>query len=255
MRVQKLLHPQADEPAQLLLVHPPGGIAGGDRLQLDLELAAGVACLVSTPGATRWYRSTGPLASQCARVKADAGAKLEWLPQDAIVQNQADALQELEIDLAGDAAVLGWDLVQLGQPLAGRPWLQGRWRQRFELRREGRLLLADQAELTPADLHDSSPQILAGFPVFASLWASGGRLTTDAEAALEAARAAVAAVAEPGMPVHCGLSWLGPPVECLVLRALAHDALALRQALIAVWSVLRPVVIGAPARLPRIWRT
>lgn len=252
LRVQKLLQPaSADEPAQLLLVHPPGGIAGGDQLRLQVQIDGPTRALITTPGATRWYRSLGARASQEVRLTIGAGAALEWLPQDTIVQEHALARSSLQIELAEQAAFLGWELVQLGQPLALRPWTQGHWTQHFELRRAGRLLLAERGHFTPADLSAHNPQRLASYSVMATLWATGGTLASDPAVLLSNCRA----ILETDQNTPAGISWLEPPTGCVVVRLLGHDAQLLRQRMSQLWSLLRPVVIGCPTRTPRIWAT
>lgn len=251
LRVQKLLQPGPHAPAQLLLVHPPGGIAGGDELQLDLRIDGPARALVTTPGATRWYRSSGATALQQVRLQIGSSATLEWLPQDNIVQDHALAHSTLHIDLEGDAALLGWDVLQLGQPLVGRPFQQGQWLQDLQLRRDGRLLLAERCLYTPQLLQQAAPQQLAGHTVVGSLWANGGKLGQDPEPVLAACRDLL----QHGSDVVAGVSWLEAPTACLCLRALAHDAQLLRDRLLQIWALLRPLVIGHPASIPRIWKT
>lgn len=251
LRVQKLLQPGGDAPAELLLVHPPGGIAGADQLRLTLDLEAGARCLVTTPGATRWYRSSAGTAVQQTTISVADGAALEWLPQDNIVQQQADAAQQVDVALQGSAVALGCEVLQFGQPQAGRPWLAGRWQQRFAVRRDGRLLLAEHWSLDAAELAHGGPSGLAGRTVLGVLWASLPPSLTLSEDLLAQCRA----LAGSDPAVLAGLSWLEPPVGCLVMRGLAHDAWNLRQRLLAVWALLRPVLLGCAARPPRIWAT
>lgn len=253
LRVQKLLHPAPGAPAQVLLVHPPGGIAGDDQLHLDIDLQPGAQALITTPGATRWYRNGGRTAHQQVDLRVASGATLEWLPQDTLVQNDAWADSRLHIDLQPGATLLGWELLQLGQPLVERPWRSGEWQQRFELRRGGRLLLAERARFQPMDLQAPAPQVLAGRSVLGTLWATGPGLVAETE--VEPVLAACRAQIERASQVCAGLSWLEPSTACLCIRALAHDAAAVRAVFLALWRVLRPVLIGQPAVLPRIWRT
>ncbi|MFZ5506601.1 MAG: urease accessory protein UreD, partial [Pseudomonadota bacterium] len=84
LRVQKPLYPEGDAVCHTLLLHPPGGIAGGDALQVELDAGPGTHALITTPGATKWYRSAGPQARSDLHLRVGAGAVVEWLPQDAI---------------------------------------------------------------------------------------------------------------------------------------------------------------------------
>src|SRR6186997_1982361 len=83
--VQKALYPEGDAVCHGIIVHPPAGIAGGDELDLQARVGAGAQALLTTPGATKWYRSAGALASSHIRWTVDADAALEWLPQETIV--------------------------------------------------------------------------------------------------------------------------------------------------------------------------
>ena len=107
LRVQRLLYPEGPNPAHALLLHPPGGIAGGDLLDLNIELSAGARALVTTPGASKWYHGERGAARQLVHLKLAEDACLEWLPQEAIVFDAADASQELRIDLSTQARIIG----------------------------------------------------------------------------------------------------------------------------------------------------
>ena len=80
LRILQSLYPEGDAVCHNVLVHPPGGLVGGDTLDIQTTVATGAHALVTTPGATRFYRSLGELALQRAHVTLAAGARLEWLP-------------------------------------------------------------------------------------------------------------------------------------------------------------------------------
>ncbi|WP_257386425.1 urease accessory protein UreD [Tahibacter caeni] len=260
LRLQRLLHPRGDA-CQGLLLHPPGGIAGGDSLDVAVHLHAGSEVLLSTPGATKWYRSAGPEAQQSIRLQVDAGATLEWLPQESILFSGADAIQQLELDLAPGARMLGWDIVQLGRIAAGERWNQGRLRQSLSVRRAGQPVWHEQADLRADDALLHSPVGLAGRAVFATLWSAAPALEGAPDAALEQVRETLALT---GLQSTAGSSqsslcaaatWLPAPASLLLVRVLGHDAEAVRGQLERAWAALRPLVSGRPARRPRIWNT
>ncbi len=99
--VQKPLYPEGAGTCHAIVVHPPGGIAGGDELSLDVRAGKDAAALLTTPGAAKWYRSAGPRARQ--DVALDVQGRVEWLPQEAIVFDGARAETALEADLAAGA--------------------------------------------------------------------------------------------------------------------------------------------------------
>ncbi|AKM32812.1 urease accessory protein UreD [Pandoraea faecigallinarum] len=245
--VQKSLHPEGPGICHAVVVHPPGGIAGGDALTIDVEVGANAHAVLTTPGATKWYKSQGRFGTQDITLAVRDGAKLDWLPLENIVFEHADARQRITVRLGENATAIGWDATLLGRQASGEQWTQGRWRSNFELRdAQERLLWAEQAVLGADDAQRAGATGLAGFSVFAALWAVAPACT----------RALAESLAE-GLPfddrIRAGVTCL--PGNVLVLRVLSHDMEAARQLLIAHWLKLRPLVHGAPAEPLRIWST
>ncbi len=89
LRMQKALYPEGDAVCHAVVVHPPGGIAGGDALQVTVAIEPGAHALVTTPGAAKWYKANGRRRSQ--QVRLDVSGHLEWLPQEAIVFDAAES--------------------------------------------------------------------------------------------------------------------------------------------------------------------
>ena len=250
LRVQRMLYPEGPACCHALLLHPPGGIAGGDALHIAVSLQPGAHALLTTPGAAKWYRGAGREARQAIRLDVADAACLEWLPQEAILFDGARAVQLCEITLAARAAMFGWDIVQLGRLAAGEAWRSGEWRQRLSVHRDGRPVWLERAALAADDPLRASPLGLAGHPVFATAWAAGPWLAGDVEAALLAARAAVAT-----HPLMCGISWLPAPAELLLTRVVGDSGHAVRALLETLWHTLRPWTAARPAQRPRIWST
>lgn len=248
LRVQKPLHPEPGV-AHAMLLHPPGGLAGGDALDIRLQVGRSAQVLATTPGAGKWYHGERGSARQSVHLEIDADACLEWLPQEAILFEGADAMQSLEIVLHAQARMIGWDIVQLGRVAAEERWLRGRWRQRIRLVREGRERWREQVDLAADDPLRESPLGLAGHPVLASAWAAAPGLHPD-EDLLAALRAHTT---QSG--IACGIGWLPAPTSLLMVRALGADCERVRALLESLWSLLRPVVCGRPAQRPRIWST
>lgn len=256
LRLQRLLHPQGPQAAEALLLHPPGGIAGGDELAIDIAVGEGARLLVTTPGAAKWYRCESAGARQSIALTVEAGAALEWLPQESILFEGSRAEQRLTIDLADDARMIGWDIVQLGRLAAREHWRSGCWQQCLTLRRDARAVWLEQARLDAGSpLHDAA-QGLAGLPVFGTLWACAPALAQPD--VLEPLRAELDSMLARRIGAHrlqTAATWLPPPRGVLLVRALAEDAGVLRDVLEHAWAILRGNVIGLDAQRPRIWST
>src|SRR4051812_18172096 len=111
LRVLRTLYPEGDDVCHNVLLHPPGGIVGGDVLEIAATLQAGTHALLTTPGATRFYRSAGLRACQSVTVRAAEGARVEWLPLETICHPGAEAESRLRFELAPGAEAIGWDVV------------------------------------------------------------------------------------------------------------------------------------------------
>lgn len=245
--VQKALYPEDPSICHAVIVHPPGGIAGGDALDIAVRLADDTHAVLATPGATKWYKSQGRRGTQ--RVTLDIGprARLDWLPLENIVFEHADARQDIVVRLGEGATVIGWDATLLGRQAAGEQWTQGQWRASFELRDAAdKLLWAEQAVLPADDTLRTGVTALAGFPVFATLWAVGPACTRE-----------LAETLAPDLPfddtLRAGVTCL--PGNVLVLRVLGHDMETVRALLIAHWVKLRPLVHGVAPEPLRLWAT
>ena len=240
LRVQKHLYAEGPEVCQHIIVHPPGGIAGGDRLNISARVEADAWAQITSPGAAKWYRAAGP-AYQQLDLKVAAGATLEWLPQETIVYSAAQAELTTSIELEGDARLFYWDVVALGRPASGERFDLGHFQAHLDIRRDGRLLWHERQRITGNDGLLDSPIGLDGHPVFATLLVSG---EIDAEL-LERCRSL-------GHAVRGDLTQLP---GLLVARCLASEALLARAWLIDLWRLLRPALLGREAVSPRIWST
>ncbi|NWB30813.1 urease accessory protein UreD [Pseudomonas gingeri] len=240
LRVQKHLYAEGPEVCQHIIVHPPGGIAGGDRLDIRASVERDAWAQLTSPGAAKWYRASGP-ASQTLTLKVAAGATLEWLPQETIVFSAAQAELDTRIDLEGDARLFYWDMVALGRPASGERFDLGHFQSHLDVRRDGLPLWHERQRVQGNDGLLDSPIGLDGQPVFATLLVTG---EIDSEL-LERCRNLPTAV-------RGDLSQLP---GLLVARCLAGQALHARAWLIELWRLLRPALLGREAVPPRIWNT
>ena len=239
--VQKPLYPEGGEVCHAIVVHPPGGIAGGDELTLEVKTDDGAAVLLTTPGAAKWYRSGGPWAKQS--VAFDVKGTLEWLPQETIVFDGALAQAAVDVNLGAKAGLIGWDIVCLGRTGSGERFARGTFRTSTEIRREGRLLWLERGRIDGGGGLLESPAGLAGSPVFGTLFASF----------LHFDKKIVEKLREQKPTLGDGAVTLLPGI--LLARYLGDSSEAARRYFIALWRVLRPALIGRDATEPRIWRT
>ncbi|MBS3019712.1 Urease accessory protein UreD [Comamonas sp. PE63] len=247
LRILKSLYPEGAAICHNVLVHPPGGLVGGDVLDIDVHVAEGAHALVTTPGATRFYKSNGKQAMQRTRLRLDPGARLEWLPLEAIAYNACDAVNHLEFALAEDAQLLTWDVTALGLPLAAQPYESGRFEQHIEW--PGRFLErgvvnAQDELLLNGDLG------LAGHRCLASLiLACGSPITRHRREALLEGTQGLLEEAAPAV-----LSGVTAPNEnMLILRSASPVVEPVMMLWKTVWSFWRKELWGLQGGTPRIW--
>ena len=224
--------PEGEEVCHAIIVHPPGGIAGGDDLSLEVKTAG--HALLTTPGATKWYRSAGPWAKQKLTFEVDG--TLEWLPRETIVFDGALAQLECEVRLGNAARYIGWEIVCLGRTGSGERFSRGKLTLDTRIVKDGKPLWVERGEIegggalmrSPIGLHDRSV-----FGTFVATGAPSGLLA-------ECRKIVPAVTLLPGL---------------LIARYLGDSTEAAFQQFSALWTLLRPAVCGRDATEPRIWRT
>jgi urease accessory protein len=247
LRILQSLYPEGDDVCHNVLVHPPGGLVGGDTLEINVHAQAGSHALITTPGASRFYRSDGLTALQKTHLRVDDGARLEWLPLEAICYSACLAENRLTMELAPRAEMMGWDVTALGLPLANLPFVEGHFRQHIEI--PGVWLERGAIDASDSRLL-ASPAGLAGHKCLASFFfISGQHFPRERrERALDSARAVIAQHALAGT---AGAT--SPHPQVLVVRVLApvvEPAMALLRTLRNTW---RQELWAKSASSPRIW--
>ena len=247
LRILQSLYPEGPTVCHHVLVHPPGGLVGGDMLEIDLRVGPHAHGLITTPGATRFYRSAGEGARQRTRLTLAAGARLEWLPLETLCYDGCEAENQLVMQLEPGAELIGWDVTALGLPESGLPFRRGQLLQHLEW--PGVWLERARIRASDTRLLDG-PLGLAGRRCWASaFFVSGLPLARERRAALiEAARAVIEA--------HALSPWAGatcPNERVVVVRLLAplvEPAMQLLQQIRAAW---RQALWQLPPTAPRIW--
>ncbi|MBC8132698.1 MAG: urease accessory protein UreD [Deltaproteobacteria bacterium] len=245
--VQRPFYPEGPEVPHVYVLHPPGGLVGGDRLRLDVTADAGARVLLTTPAATKVYRSAGPVASQVFRFAAGQGACVEWLPQETILHDAANADLSTEVHLSGDARFMGMDTLCFGLSARGETFATGKCRQRFEIWRDGRPIFIERGRFDADDAVHAASWGLGGARVSGLLVIAPGAAV--APEMLERLREVAAQV-----PERAGVTVLDEG-NVWVCRYLGGSAERARTYFQHLWAIARPVVMGRPAVVPRIWAT
>ena len=253
LRILQSLYPEGDAICHNVMVHPPSGLVGGDLLDIAVTAGEGAHGVITTPGASRFYRSDGETAAQHTHIALGAGARIEWLPLEAICYSGCIAENRLTLDIAPGAELMGWDVTALGLPLADQPFVRGTFQQHIEL--PGAWLERGRVAANDARLLDG-PLGLAGHRCMATLFLACGTPLDRArrERALELAREVIDAHPFAGREGDAGLAGAtSPSPQVVAVRAVAplvEPAMALLRDVRAAW---RTGLWDLPATVPRTW--
>lgn len=239
LALQKPLYPEGPGACHAIVVHPPGGIAGGDELGITLDAPRDGHVLVTTPGAGKWYRSAGPWAKQTLQFGVQG--TLEWLPRETIVFDGARAALRARVELGEGARYIGWDVLCLGRTGSGERFTRGEVRLQTEVLREGKLLWTERGRIAGDGPLLRSPAGLGGRTVFGTLLAASPSVDAIALSTLREK-----------MPDPVSITRLPGLLVARYLGDSSEEAMSLFTAL---WTVLRPAVAGREAVAPRIWST
>jgi urease accessory protein len=224
------------EPPNAVIINTAGGLTGGDRFQASVAAAEGCRALVTTQACERIYRSAGGAASVEAQLKVGAGARIDWLPQETILFDGSALSRRLDADLAPGARLLACESLLFGRPASGETMHAFSVHERWRIRRDGKLLFADDLRFADADAAFlAEPATLGGAGAMATILL----VNEDADRFLEPVRAALGAAGGAS-------AWNGR----LIARLTARDGMALRAVLIPALAVLLD-----GATLPQAWRS
>jgi urease accessory protein len=244
LAVQRAFYPESSDLAHVYLLHPPGGIVAGDQLTVRVNVAPDARALVTTPAATKFYRSEGRIAEQTQLFHVSERGSLEWLPQETIVFGSAQVKTKTRVELEPGASFCGWDVVCLGRAASGDHFESGRLQQAFEIWQGERPLWIERAEFDAREPVRHAAWGLAGRRVFGTFVCTGQNA-----AAVAAARAAV------DTDDSRELFAVSQMRAAIVCRYLGNSTERARSVFGRAWAALRPLVLGRPASPPRIWLT
>ncbi len=244
LMVQSPFHPERDGTCHVYLLHPPGGVAGGDQLAISAHLGAGARALLTTPGATKFYRSRERISLQMTTLEVGPDAICEYFPQETILFDGAQAIIETQVNLAGNASYAGWDFFCLGRPAANERFDSGQLRQRIAITRDSRPIWLERSSLAGGSSLLDAAHAFAGHSVWGTfVYAGAGH-----EGVADTVRSAVGPEAGHRFSVSC----LEDIVVCRYLGPQAAEGKAL---FTKAWGALRLLNQGKAAVTPRIWAT
>ena len=255
LRVQRAFHPEPDGTAHVVVLHPPGGCVGGDRLHVRAALRPGARALLTTPGAGKVYRTNGHRAELHTTLDVAEGAHLEHVPQEMVVYEDADAALTTRVRLEAGARFLGWEVVCLGRPAAGEGFARGSLRLDFTVETDGVPIFVERGHVAGGTALAEAAWGLRGHAAFGTLVATLAKAPNDVLAATRDALHEDSGAAADERPVEAAATCLATPRgSLLVVRALGRDGTRVRKVLETVRHRVRDGW-QRPRIDPGIWRS
>lgn len=244
LRVQRPFYPEG-QVCHVYLVHPPAGVVGGDDLRIRVHTAEQSGALITTPGATQFYRSAGEQATVHQHITLDTDSHLDWLPQENIYFDGAVVEASNVVRLQENASFIGWDMHCFGRPAANERFLSGRVCINQRIERNGVPVLRERLVVQAPQRIDAVSG-LRGNAVCATLYATpvSKQQLVDARQSLQAGGQLVTE--------NIALTLID---DLLIARYLGPSTQQARQLFQHLWQILRPEVHHLPACAPRIWAT
>jgi urease accessory protein len=238
LTVQRPFYPEGNV-CHVYLLHPPGGIVGGDELTISINAEFNSHALITTPAAGKFYRSDGLWASQKINIEVAEGAVVEWLPQETIIYEGAHLKSTININLADSARFIAWEILSLGRPASGEGFDYGAVDLNWQIRCEQRPLFLERLRLDAQ--------------VFASRWGLHSFSACGTFFAKSASKDSLTAVQNLiGNETYRGVTLID---DILICRALDLRSDRLRAFFEQVWATVRPEIAGRQISTPRIWLT
>ena len=236
-------------PPEAVIINTAGGLTGGDRIAVDADIGDDAAVVITSQACEKIYRSSGGKAHVENRLQLGRGTVCAWLPQETILFDKARLERSLEVDLAEDATLLAVEPLILGRREMGETVRDGQLRDRWRIRRNGRLLQAEELRLDgDIDQLTRSAPLLSGYTSTATVLL----VAPDVEQHIDSVRDLIESIDKGGGQTGAS-AWDGR----LVIRLLAVSGMAMRSVLIPVIQFLlkRMTPLDRPMALPRVWTT
>lgn len=245
LKLQCPFYPEGQKICHSVILHTAGGLVGGDRLVQKIHLQPNAHSLITTAAAAKIYRSNGQLAQQTVTIAIDAGACLEYLPQENIVFSGAIYRQDLRVQLAPEATWIGWEINRFGRSARGEKFLAGEWRSYTEVWQNDHPLWIDRQWLPGGEELFNSINGLAGKPVVGTLSYLGQPVDKEI---LEKINSSIETGENKG---EFGVTEL---MSGLLCRYRGYSTFEARKWFSLVWQVLREELLQLSAIKPRVWQ-
>ncbi len=241
LSVQRAFYPEG-RVCHAYLLHPPGGVAGGDRLTLNVMSKTDASALLTTPGATKFYHSNCNSAEVEQILRVQSGASLEFLPQENIYFPGGWVDMHTHLSLERGASAILWEKHCFGRPANGEPFDAGAYRGRLRVDVEGEPLLLETQRIDAEEIARASG--LRHHPVMGTLVAAGDNIDEGLTADCQA------------LSVQGGVGAVTRPDDrLLIARFIGDSTRLLNDYFNTLWQILRPALLQRPACHPRIWNT
>ncbi|MBP6057661.1 MAG: urease accessory protein UreD [Nitrosomonas sp.] len=245
--VQKPLYPEGRKVCHVVIIHPPGGVVGGDQLEISAQIGASANAQITTPGATKWYKANGHTSQQKIRINVNKGGSLEWVPQETIFYNHANVEIDHQVMLEDDAIYVGCEILCFGRTASGETFNSGQIKQRTSIRRNDKLIWLEQIRLLGESSAMNGSLALSGKTVCASLILTGKVMPQPLiDLAREEAEKITNGVGQ------VGISQLK---SIVVARYLGNSSEVARHVMLCIWGLFRPEILGRTGIVPRMWST
>lgn len=251
LRVQRPFYPEGER-CHTYLLHPPGGMVSGDQIDIDVQVNRDANATITTPSAGKIYAadSANVVQRQNIRLAVDEGATLEFLPQENILFNAANAELSTEIALEETSRLIAWDLVSFGRPHGGFLFESGSLKQTLNISIGGELQLHEGFKTDPKLRILQSPVGLMGFKHMASMFIAAPEQQEHYPKWIDIIRDTL-----DNLDATTQLIGVTQQRKLILVRALAEDIESLRNVFIKIWQTIRPEVMDAEPITPRIWLT
>ncbi len=256
--LQKTLHPEGEGVCHGVVIHPPGGVAGGDALTINVNVDEGAHALLTTPGAGKWYKANGQQASQQLQFNLQKNACFEWLPQENILFDGSAVKFSAEINLASEANYAGWEILCFGRQAQKEIWKTGHLHQNLAIKRENKLIWNEQTFLKPDQALLQSIVGLNQQAVSASFVVAAGAVPVEVLNACRQVKVNEIQLNEKqpnlALELHARYGVTALP-QIFSARYVGQSAQSARHYFEQLWQILRPWYAGREVTRPRIWNT